>query len=324
MIIQKDEFIYAVARIRCKEGKLFSSKNIEQIISMNDADSIIRYLLENGWNSPKEGSGSDILKAEESALWELMKELTGDLSVFDFIRLPVDFQNLKAVIKAVYTECDPQYMYTSGGITDPKLIYKAVLDKEYSDLPCHLIDVAQEAVSVLYKTADGQLCDSIIDKACLSAVYEEGMKNSDLLIKKYCELFVASGNIKVAVRGVNLRKSLDFILRSMAECDSLNIKNLSIAATKSFDDICTYLSSTDYKAAVPFIKESVSAFEKWCDNYIMEAMKTQKSEPFSIGPLIAYIIAKQTEIKAVRLILTAKTNELDEAVIRERIRNLYV
>ncbi len=324
MLIQKDEFIYAVARIRCKEGKLFSSKNIEQIISMNDAESITRYLVENGWNAPKEGSNSDILKAEETALWDLMKELTGDLNIFNFLRLPVDFLNLKAIIKAVYSECEAEYMYSTGGVTDPSLIYKAILSKEYSDLPAHLIDVAQEAVSVLYKTADGQLCDLIIDKACLEAVYEEGKNSSNELIKKYCELYVASGNIKIAVRGSNLQKPLDYIYRSMATCDSLNIKSLSLAATKSFDDICTYLSSTDYKTAVPFIKESVSAFERWCDNYIMDTMRTQKSEPFSIGALIAYIIAKQTEIKAVRLIFTAKVNELDDAVIRERIRNLYV
>ena len=123
---------------------------------------------------------------------------------------------------------------------------------------------------------------------------------------------------------MKLRKSADFIIDSMAECESINSKALAFSALKGIEEICSYLSSTDYKAAIPAISESLSAFEKWCDNYIISKMRESKSDPFSIGPLVAYIIAKETEIKAVRLILTAKINELDESVIRERIRDMYV
>ncbi len=321
---KSDDFIYAVARIRCKEGKLFSSKNIEQMISMKDAQSIKRYLSENGWSLSYAEDNSDVLIEEEKSLWVLMKDLVGDLSYFDFLRVQNDFQNLKACIKSVYSDCDPTPMFVQGGIVDPAFIYKAVSEKNYGELPDYLSETGEEAMTTLLHTRDGQICDNIIDKACLNKVYSLGRASSDEIIREYCEVFVASANIRMAVRGVKLRKSADFFMRTMLECDTLDLKALSVAAAKGFDEICNYLSSTDYKGAVGVIKDSLTSFEKWCDNYIMQKLRSRKSDPFSIGPLVAYIIARQTEIKAVRLILTAKTNDLEDSIIRERIRDMYV
>ena len=54
------------------------------------------------------------------------------------------------------------------------------------------------------------------------------------------------------------------------------------------------------------------------------AMKPQKWEPFGIGAIVAYIIARQNEIKAVRMILSAKISGLSEQTIKERLRDMYV
>ena len=45
---------------------------------------------------------------------------------------------------------------------------------------------------------------------------------------------------------------------------------------------------------------------------------------FGISPLIAYILARETEIKAVRIILSGKHNNLPQETIRERLREMYV
>ena len=72
------------------------------------------------------------------------------------------------------------------------------------------------------------------------------------------------------------------------------------------------------------LKESPSAFERWCDNQLIETIKPQKYNPFTAGPLVAYVLAKENEIKTVRIILTARLNGLEEEQIRERIREMYV
>ena len=55
-----------------------------------------------------------------------------------------------------------------------------------------------------------------------------------------------------------------------------------------------------------------------------EMLKTQKYEAFSVGPLLGYLIARENEIKTVRIILTGKQNGFSDDAVRERIREMYV
>ncbi len=321
----KDEYIYAVSRIRHRETKLFTKKHIEQMISMPDAESVLRFLAEQGFGvGDRLSEGADPIETEREKLWALMRELLGDLSCFDFLRIQNDFQNLKASIKAQYSGISPEGLFMSGSVYDPEEFTKAIAEKDYKSLPELLSETAEKAHKTLLKTSDGQLCDMIIDKACLNTVYALGMQSTEEIVREYCELFVASSDIKIAVRGAKLLKSHSFIKDSLAECQSLNIEALSASAAKGFEELLSYLSVTDYKWAVEYIKASLTEFEKHLDNRLINLMKSQKYEPFTLGPLVAYAIAKENEIKAARLILTAKENDLSDSVIRERIRDMYV
>ena len=57
---------------------------------------------------------------------------------------------------------------------------------------------------------------------------------------------------------------------------------------------------------------------------IIQTIKPQKYNPFSVEPLVAYVLARENEIKTVRIILSAKANNLPEDSIRERVREMYV
>ena len=90
------------------------------------------------------------------------------------------------------------------------------------------------------------------------------------------------------------------------------------------DEIAQYLEGTAYAKGAQALRESASAFERWCDNRMIEMLKPQKYEAFSVGPLLGYLIARETEIKTVRIILTGKQNGFSDEAIRERIREMYV
>ena len=51
---------------------------------------------------------------------------------------------------------------------------------------------------------------------------------------------------------------------------------------------------------------------------MIETIKPQKYNPFTAGPLVAYVLAKENEIKTVRIIPTARPNGLEEEQIREK------
>lgn len=320
----KADYTYAVARIRSKELKLFTMKDLEALISLEDYESCIRFLTEKGWGNDTNQTGDEILSLERKKIWLLMNELVKEENAFDVFLLQNDFHNLKVSIKAITRNLKADNMFSEFGKVPAEKIYEAVKERNYSQLPEYLQNTAKEAMNTLLHTSDGQLCDIIIDKACLEAVYNVGKNSDNEIIRLYSELFVASADIKIAVRCAKTDKSLDFIKQSLAECDTLNVNILAGSAAKGIDEICAYLSSSAYKEAVEALKKSPSAFEKYCDDLVTDKMKTQKWEPFTIGPLVAYIIARENEIKAVRIILSAKLNSLDTEIVKERLRKMYV
>lgn len=321
----EEQYTYAVARIRAKELTLLNKQDLEQLLSAKDYDDALRSLADKGFGDGESFSNTEeLLRYESQKTWKLIGELVKDMSVFDVFLYSNDYHNLKASVKAVISDVPTDKLFINDGTVAPETIFKAVKEREYNLLPEHMREAAQEAMSVLLKTSDGQECDIIIDTAALTAIREAGRKSESQMIDKYSELTVALADIKTAFRACLVKKPLSFIKRALAECDSLNIGSLAQAASKSVEDVYEYLSLTDYADAVEEMKSSMSAFEKWCDNRIMDHIKQQKQNPFTIGPLAAFILARENEIKAVRIILSGKQNSLKDSSVRERLRDLYV
>ena len=197
-------------------------------------------------------------------------------------------------------------------------------DKEYDRFPEDMREAAREAYETFLHTRDGQLADIIVDRAALDAIKKAGERSKEEIVRQYAESTVAVADIRIAVRACKTGKSSDFMKKAMAECDTLDKERLIHAAVSGMDQIMGYLAETKYGDGALALAESASAFERWCDNQIMETIRPQLYNSFSLGPLVAYVLARENEIKTVRIILTGKRSGLPEEFIRERAREMYV
>ncbi len=319
-----NQYIYAVARIRSKELSLLDKQFIDQLLACKSYKDCLRLLADKGWGESGDESAEQLLTIEREKTWDLMRELVEDMSVFDTFLYGNDFHNLKAAIKQVYINAEVPSIYIDNGTIKPGIIYKAVKEHDFSTLPEYMKKCAEEAYQVQLHTGDSQLCDVIIDKATLETIYRKGKTSGNDLLAEYVELKVAVSNINIAIRGFKTGKGIEFLERALAECDSLNRKSLIDATLNGEKAIYDYLATTVYAEAVQAIKESPSIFERWCDNLIMKHIKPQKYNSFTLSPLAAYILARENEIKSVRILLSGKLNDLPENTIRERLREMYV
>lgn len=320
-----EQYTYAVARIRALEVSLFSNSTIDQLMACQSYDQCLQFLEEKGWgDSETSGNAEAILTREEEKIWEVVKELSVDMKNFDVLSYAKLYHNLKAAIKEVCTEEKNRHIFYEDVSVPGSTMLEIVKERDFIKLPDHMQSVAAEAFDTLLHTRDGQLCDVIIDRAALDAVYRAGKASDVRIIRDYAESTVAVADIKIAVRSQKTAKSIDFMKRAMAECDSVNVDQLSKAALAGMDAIRDYLLGTAYAEGAAALEESPSAFERWCDNRIIQTISPQKYNAFTIGPVIAYVIARQNEIKTVRIILSGKLNELPDDSIRERVREMYV
>ena len=321
-----DKYIYAVARIRALEMSLFSQAVIEQLIAQKTYADCLQFLSEKGWGDTEAGAqdAETILNRELEKTWTLIKEMVSDQTVFDVLLIQDSFHNLKAAIKTVVEgEVQANVFYDNASVSGEELV-EIIKNKDFRSLPESMRECALEAYECLVHTGDGQMCDVIIDRAAMRAMLAAAEKNGDALLKEYAETVVAVADIKIAVRSVKTEKGLDFMRRAMEECKTLNVERLMRAALSGMPDVIKYLEETPYSGGAAALSDSSSAFERWCDNRIIEAIRPQKYNSFTIGPLVAYVLARQNEIKTVRIILTGKLNHLPDDAIRERVREMYV
>ena len=317
-----DKYIYAVARIRALEMTLMSQAVIEQLVATDSYKKAVQFIIEKGWGDSDKASmdENDILRAETDKTWAAVAEMVDDMSVFDVIRLPDLYHNLKAAIKTVVAGETPAHVFFDNAEIDGQKMLSIVSDKAWDRLPEHMRDCAREAWDCMAQAGDGQMCDAVIDRGTLLAIMQAAKKADDSLLRDYAETTVAVADIKIAVRSMKTGKNKDFMKRAMAECNTLDIDRLATAAVAGMEEIERYLADTAYAGGAEALSESASAFERWCDNRIIETIKPQKYNPFTVGPIVAYILARLNEIKTVRIILTCKLNQLPEEAIRERYK----
>ena len=319
-----EQYIYAVARIRSRELSLLNEAVISQLSAAATEEDCLRILNEKNWGNPDLPS-EEMFQEENKKTWALIRELVpNNMQIFDVFRLEKDYHNLKAAVKESCIDGIHPGIFTDGGTIPAKDIEQAIAESDYEALPKSMRQVAQEAKETLLQTRDGQLCDVIIDRAALEAIREAGEKTGEALLKDYGELVCATGDIKIAVRAARTGKSRQFLDRALAPCSTLDVSALAEAVAAGVDAVIAYLDHTVYADAVEELNGSVAAFERWCDNRMIETIKPQIHNPFGIGPIAAYILARDNEIKTVRIILAAKRNGLPEEMLRERVREMYV
>ena len=318
------DYVYAVARIRSKEMELLSQKDLDQLLSSKSFNDCLSALSDKGWADNQIRDIDLVLKSERKKMWDYISELVGDTSVFDVFLYLNDFHNLKAAIKYCYAPSDGIDIFIEESNVKSDTLVKAIQSHDWELIPEHMRKACKEAFGVLLETGDGQLCDAIIDKTALEQIYRKAKESKSEVIKKYAEVTVAVSDIKIALRAERAGKTTEFLDTALCECDTLNIDSLKAAALSGFESILEYLTVTDYSDGVEELEKSISAFERYSDNKLMDLIKPQKYIYFGIDPIAAYILAKENEIKTVRIILSGKLNSLSEEAIKERVREMYV
>ncbi len=314
------EFTYGVARVRAKETSLMTRQDIEQLLSADSYDAALRFARDHGY---RDDGGEDIFAGAQRELWSFIEEVADEETV-KVLRLPIDYHNVKASVKAVFSGIDGEDLLLGGGTEDKNEIYTCVKAREFKELGKRIGEVCEEAVTILNQTQDGQLCDIYIDKAMLAAIEDAAKKSGDAFLKKYADLVADTSNLKTAYRCAASEKNLSFIENAVYDGGTLNTSALKKAASSGVDALAEFAEATAYSDCAECMKVSAASFERQCADEITHFMEKARYESFSSAPIIAYHYAKTAEINAVRLILSGKMNRLGDEMIRERVRETYV
>lgn len=324
MYMSTTDYASAVAAVRAMEGSLLSSSDIERMAKSGDFSEIAAVLSSHGRNVPENSAAlSKTLDSELDEVWSFICELTGGCAELEILLYRNNFHNLKAALKALIMNTDPAHLFLKPTSLDLGELPGIVASKRYEELPEYMRDAAADAYDILTQTLDGQLADAVLDTAALKAMQDDSEKYSSELLQKYAETLTVCSDIKTAYRCSIMRKPESFT--ELAVCGNKALdKNLLIKASLGgVESFLSFLESTAYCEAAELLRESAASFEKWCDDEVMKLAGDAKFKAFGIEPLAAYFIARETEIKNMRILLVCKDCGASEQIITERMRRLY-
>ncbi|MBQ4364720.1 MAG: V-type ATPase subunit [Clostridia bacterium] len=322
--MRETDYAYAVARIRANEGKLLTTAMLDELVAAPSFDRALALLRSHGWAEEGVTDVSALVAAQNERLWTLLQESVPDREELQVLTSLNDFYNLKAALKCMLTNVDPAPYYVQPTMLDLGLLTDAMRRHAFEKLPPSLADCAREAYETATRTESGQSADVIIDAAALACLSKQADETESALLAKILRFICDSTNIKIAVRCARTGKDLSFTQSAVGPCCGFDRDGLCAAAVQGESALLGWLYATPYRDGVTALQRSTTAFEKWCDDSIVALCREAKYLFFGFEPIAAYYFAKSAEIKAVRIVLSAKLSGVPAETIRERVRDLYV
>lgn len=329
------QFSQVIPRLRVYETRLLDKSKIDRMIDSNSAQEALKVLQEteyaNVMTNVKRAEDYEIILSEElKRLFAVMYDISPEKSLVDLMSIKYDYHNIKVILKGMFLKEDLSYLLVDIGTINASKLKSLIENNEIRDLSPIMREAIEQTIKDFESNKDPQMIDIILDKYMFKAIIEIKDLIKDGFVNKYVESVIDSTNLKTLLRIKKQNKGREFFASVIIEGGSLDKDRLLSMLNDSVENIATKLSFTNYAEFIKngieyYIKTgSVSLLEKLVDNYIMDMMKDAKIIPFGVEPILAYIYAKETEIKIIRIIMVGKLNNISAEVVRERLRDIYV
>ena len=328
------QFTQVVSRLRVLETRLLDKAKIDRMIDSDSANDAFKILQETEYINVMTDIKSvkdyeKMLSAELKRVYKESYDMSPSKPLVDIMSIKYDYHNAKVILKGIFLKKDFSNMLIWVGRVDiDKLRFN--IENNHSELSKIMRKAVEEVEEDFKEKKDPQRIDILLDRYMFVEMMDIAKSLEDKFTIKYVKALIDLTNIKSLLRIKKQNKGKEFLLSAIIDGGEVDKDALVSLLTDASENIPSKLSHTNYEGVLKlgvedFIKtDSTSLLEKLVDNYIMDLMKEAKFIPFGGESLIAYIYAKETEIKVIRIIMASKLNNITSKVIRERLRDIYV
>lgn len=323
------DYLYAGARIRAMENALIGRERLNSLSEIRSADELFAALGSYGLDPVLGADGKPdaeaTLLSALSAGFREVAEACGESGLFAFLCYPYDCNNIKAILKCRLRGVPADGMLIDAGTVPVDKLF-AILDEErYGELPEKMGAAIPAALEAFAKTKNPQEIDLRLDRACFGDMAEAAtLPFAREIVSRRADCT----NVLICLR--LLRMGATFPMRAAMLAALVPGGTLGESFfTEAFDGGESRLvDMVSMTALAPLFdiggERTLSAVEKNADDLVMEFVKTAKFVPFGAEIPVAYLVALETSVKNLRILVSGKAAGLSADAIRGRFRNSYV
>ena len=323
----------SVVTIRILEKRLLTRNRLERMIEAQTPEEVLKLLGETEYSQDMADiHGSQdyeiILKRETERVFSIVRNMIKNTGIVDVLSLKYDYHNLKVLLKSKITGKDFSSLLMQAGTIEASK-FKVKFETQSNDLPQEIMEAIDEVQKDFEENHNPQRIDIIVDKHYFRNLSRLAKEIDVKVITDYVEGLIDFQNMITLFRVQKQKRDARFLETVIFEGGTIS-KNKIVESIN--DNTDTILNKFKKEKLGTYLVKGLEAFsetkrlselEKISDNYLMELNKESKYVVFGPEPLFTYLVAKEREINAVRMIMVSKINNISSDKIRERLRETY-
>lgn len=323
------DFLCISGRIKSKEIRLVDNATVEKMIEATDIMEILKLLGECGYdvgglNGAEKDLATQLIEKSRAETAEAISQAGHGL--FDCFLYPNDYLNLKVALKNELL-ADPRDIYVKGGSVSVDELKEAVVRRELAPLTEAMRAGVLEATELCSKTGNSQYIDIVLDRYCFVDMARAARETGNGFLEGYVRTYINVANVKALLRLRKMGKPVEFAAEVFFDGGTLPAERYAQVYDVPEEQLPNQLSAISglvSRAIEDLAKGGMSEFERYCDSYLMDYVRTARYIPYGAEVPMAYLLAKEAEYKAISMIVTGRQTELPAQAIKERMRALYV
>lgn len=336
-------YTYPNARVRARNGRLFTDKQFTEILESQNIDEVKNYLR----GVPEYAQYIDIYPLEKALdtqlaeTYDLIARISPNNSkeAFKFLLKKWDIKNIKSIIIAKEADLSREetldLIVPFGELSDKldvlvdaENVREVLNGLEGTEYP----QILEDAIPAYEETGMLLPIEASLDKYLLENLLRTVATPEDdntSFLHKYVGNMVDVTNIKIILRakadGLKFENIEPYMISDGYQIREWKLKDLMEA--EDVPGVINGLEGTDY---APLLSEamseysengSIAAFETALDSHINQTAKNiALKNQFGIGPMIGFLSRKEREIKNLKIIARGKREEgFSPSMIKEML-----
>jgi len=319
-------YVYQSAQVRALEMQMLTKATFHDMANAENLRSAADLLSATEYALPYSGKSfteiENVLRARRSAVRRLFEELIIDKPLVHLFRTRDDFANLRLAIRRTLTEKPVGSDYSADGNVPPDLYEELFEQENYNLFPDYMADAVEQAVLAYYRNKQIPDIDHAIDAAQAQYNLKQAHRLKSIFLLGLFRIQIDLTNIRTMLR-LKFTESEQrnvFLKGGFIELERLERgAELGYEALAPLFFVTPYYRLVDAGAVYLNSNKSFLKLEQQCEQHLTGFLKSTVQITTGPQPIIAYLLLKENEIRTVRLILTAKKNNLGTKLILDRI-----
>lgn len=333
-ISHDSRYAYAVGRIRVLETRLLDMAKLSRMVESKSADEALRILGETEYaDLVSRVAGphdyAQVTAGELTRVYSLMKKLLPDEALVDLFLIKYDIHNMKVALKAHFQGQNFDHLLIDTGLVPAKLMTYVCQQEKLPGVPAQYYSFASAAARSYEESTDPKVIDVVLDRLQYSHTIAFAEQHGYTFLARLLASQADLANIKSLVRTKRLGRGRDFLAESLLAGGTMPQAAFLEAVTEDWPAIIGRFSSSPYRVVVEqginalLESRGLTTLEKLSDGFLTALSRTARFQAFGPEPIMNYILAKENEVRNIRIIMIGKLNGVPHEEIRERLREGY-